>query len=85
MAVQKNRLGTSSPRADLGFVPLRRGYRPARDLHAASFWTAPPKRTDARLWNSATFSTPSKHKLRMNFHAFWRAETKTLGELRRLS
>jgi hypothetical protein len=55
----------------------------------ASFWTTRPKgmawsdarssvtirdvRTDAKLWNSATFSTPSKHKLRMNFHTFWRA------------
>jgi hypothetical protein len=47
----------------------------------ASFWTARPKRSDAKLWNSATFSTPSKHKLRMNFHTFWGAETKTLGEL----
>lgn len=63
----------------------------------ASFWTARPKgmawadprsvvtirdvRTDAKLWNSATFSTPSKQKLRMNFHAFWKQETKTLDEL----
>jgi hypothetical protein len=62
-----------------------------------SFWTTRPKgiawsdprsavtiidvRTDAKLWNAVTFSTPSKQKLRMNFHAFWRAETKDLGEL----
>jgi hypothetical protein len=63
----------------------------------ASFWTGRPKglawadprdsitisgiTTDAKLWNWCKYSSASKQNLRMNFHAFWREETKALGDL----
>jgi hypothetical protein len=63
----------------------------------ASFWTSRPAglgwadprdsvtisdlQTDAKLWNWGRFSSPTKQNLRMNFHAFWRDETKAMGDL----
>ena len=63
----------------------------------SSFWSARPAglawsdprdtvtisdlKTDAKLWNWGKFSSPTKQNLRMNFHAFWREETKAMGDL----
>jgi len=35
--------------------------------------------TEAKLWNSARYSSPSEPKLRLNFHVFWRDETRQLA------
>src|SRR4249920_1848347 len=63
----------------------------------ASFWTSRPKgfawsdprdsitisdlQTDNKLWNWGKISSPTKQNLRMNFHAFWRAELKAMGDV----
>ena len=63
----------------------------------ASFWTGRPGglawsdprdantisdlQTDNKLWNWCRYSSPTKENLRLNFHAFWRPETKALGDL----
>ena len=62
----------------------------------ASFWTGRPGglawsdprdsitisdlQTDNKLWNWCRYSSPTKENLRLNFHAFWRPETKALGD-----
>jgi hypothetical protein len=64
---------------------------------SASFWTSRPKglawsdprdsitigdlQTDNKLWNWGKISSPTKHNLRMNIHAFWRPELKAMGDL----
>ncbi len=63
----------------------------------ASFWTSRPAglgwsdprdaitisdlQTDAKLWNWCKYSSPTKQNFRVNFHAFWRDETKAMGDL----
>jgi len=37
--------------------------------------------TDAKLWNWCRYSGPTTQNLRLNFHAFWRDETKSMGDL----
>ena len=61
----------------------------------ASIWTSRPKglafadprgsvsisdvRTDAKLWNSCRFTGPNQQDLRLNFHVFWRDETREVA------